>query len=60
MPNHATERIAILVNQLAIQQGDSHAGTDPYYTEPIVSLVETMVLPQNTLEKQEKAFTKDH
>ena len=58
MPNHATERTATLVNQLAIQQGDSHAGTDPYYTEPIVSPVETMGLLQNTLERQEKVSTR--
>ena len=41
MPNLVTERIVNPVNQLAIPQEDSLAGTDQSYTAPIVSHVET-------------------
>ena len=55
MHNHATKRIATRVNQLAILQEDSHAGTDQYCTEPTVSPVETMGSLQSILERQGKA-----
>ena len=58
MHNHATERNATRVNQLAILQADSHAGTDQYCTEPTVSPVETMGSLQNTLERLEKVSIK--
>ena len=40
MPNHVIERTANPVNQLAIPQEDSLAGTDQSYTAPIVSHVD--------------------
>ena len=59
MHNHATEKNATHVNQLAILQADSHAGTDQFCTEPTVSPAETMGSLQNTLERQEKVSIRD-
>ena len=58
MPNHAIERTATPVNQLAIPQEDSLVGTDQSYTAPIVFLVETMGSMQSILVKQEKVSSK--
>ena len=59
MQNHATETNATRVNQLAILQEDSHAGTDQYCTEPTVSPVGTMGSLQNILERQGKVSIRD-
>ena len=58
MPNHAIERTATPVNQLAIPQEDSLAGTDQSYTAAIVSPVRIMGSMQSILEKQEKVSSK--
>ena len=59
MHNHATERDATHVNQLAILQEDFHVGTDQYCTERTVSPVETKGSLQNILEKQGKVSIRD-
>merc|ERR1711954_71331 len=53
--NHVVERIATLVNQLAIPQEDSPVGTDQSYIVLSVSHVKRKESMLNTLVKQEKA-----
>ena len=59
MPNHVIERIANPVNQLAIPQEDSPAGTDQSYIAHTVSHEKKKGSMQNILVKQEKASSND-